>query len=54
MQSNHARQGLTDVPTILNAITKAIRTDEMEDGRMFVPPIDNRVRHGWEDWGNAI
>jgi nitrogen regulatory protein P-II 1 len=40
---------------ILNAITKAARTGDMGDGKIFVLPIDNAVRIGTgEDGDNAI
>jgi nitrogen regulatory protein P-II 1 len=44
-----------DVPRILNVITKAARTGEMGDGKLFVLPVENavRVRTG-EDGDNAI
>ncbi len=44
-----------DVAQTLNVITKAARTGEMGDGKIFVLPIDNavRVRTG-EEGENAI
>lgn len=44
-----------DVPRTLNAITKAARTGEMGDGKIFVLPIESamRVRTG-EEGNNAI
>jgi nitrogen regulatory protein P-II 1 len=44
-----------DVPRTLNAITKAARTGEMGDGKIFVLPIEGavRVRTG-EEGNNAI
>ncbi len=44
-----------DVSKTLNAITRAARTGEMGDGKIFVLPIDNavRVRTG-EQGENAI
>lgn len=44
-----------DVARILNAITRAGRTGEMGDGKLFVLPVENavRVRTG-EEGDNAI
>jgi len=44
-----------DVPKMLNAITRAARTGEMGDGKIFVLPVENaiRVRTG-EEGVNAI
>jgi nitrogen regulatory protein P-II 1 len=44
-----------DVPKTLNTITRAARTGEMGDGKIFVLPVDDavRVRTG-EEGENAI
>ena len=44
-----------DVPRTLNAISRAARTGEMGDGKIFVLPVDDavRVRTG-EEGENAI
>lgn len=44
-----------DVPKILNAVTRAARTGEAGDGKIFVLPVENavRVRTG-EEGDNAI
>ena len=44
-----------DVPKMLHVITKAARTGDTGDGKIFVLPVDNavRIRTG-EDGDNAI